>query len=80
MVPQLVPIEKATKAAKAKTVAGKMEGEAGCPRVSIKYLPLFKSWQMFFKPQARVKMTMGRILPLTPSHVDKRQFLRLIPA
>ena len=39
MVPQLVPIEKATKAAKAKTVAGKMRGEARCPRVSIRYLP-----------------------------------------
>ena len=35
---------------------------------------------MFFNPQARVKITMGSILPLIPYHVDKRHCLRSIPA
>ena len=66
MVPHEVPVAKAVRAASTKMIAGTMRGSMWSDRVATRNPEVSRSEQMSEMDQARIRMTMARVMLLIP--------------
>ena len=68
MVPQLVPVVKATRAASTKVIAGSRPGARRSPRAAIRKSAVCRVWVKSDRVQASTRMIMARNVVITPSN------------